>query len=153
MATGVSQRPGSFRQADGGTLFLDEVDSMPSELQAKLLRAIEQDEIRPVGGEPLPVDVRIVAATNGDLPALIEEGAFRRDLYYRLAGYELRVPPLRDRQDDIPLLVEHFVHRFGAECGKSVRGMSLAAMKDLRRREWRGNVRELRHEVRRVVYF
>ncbi len=153
VATGVQQRPGSFRQAHGGTLFLDEVDSMPAALQAKLLRAIEQDEIRPVGGQPQSLDVRIVAATNGDLPAFIDEGSFRRDLYYRLAGYELRVPLLRERRDDIPALVEHFVRRFSAESGKSVQGMSLAAMKDLARRDWPGNVRELRHEVRRLVYF
>jgi len=153
VATGVSQRRGSFQEAHGGTLFLDEVDSMPAALQGKLLRVIEEREVRPVGGKIQKLDVRIVAATNGDLTTLIEEGRFRRDLYYRLAGYELRVPPLRRRREDIPDLVEHFVRSFSAESGNAIQGMSLAAMQDLCQRLWPGNIRELRHEVRRLVYF
>ncbi|MCG8454929.1 MAG: sigma 54-interacting transcriptional regulator [Holophagales bacterium] len=153
VATGVDPRAGRFRQADGGTLFLDEIDSMPLPFQAKLLRALEDDRIQPVGGDPVSVNVRILAAANSDLQVRIERGELRRDLYYRLAGYELRVPPLRERSDDIPALVEHFVRQQSALLGKRVEGMSVAAMEDLLRRPWPGNVRELRNEVRRLVLF
>ncbi len=151
VATGVAGRRGVFQQAEGGTLFLDEIGEMPSELQAKLLRVLEEKRLRPVGAAPVAIDVRIVAATNADLKALIEQRGFRRDLFFRIAGFVLRVPPLRRRREDIPALVEGFLRQFSEELGKSVRGVSLRALRALTEREWQGNVRELEHEIRRLV--
>ncbi len=152
VATGVVERAGRFQMAEGGTLFLDEIGEMPSPLQAKLLRALQEKEVQPVGGAPLPVDIRVVAATNSDLRRRMEEGAFRRDLYYRVAGYALRVPPLRERREDVPALVETLARAFARETGKSVRGITVRTLRALVDYEWPGNVRELEHEVRRLVY-
>ena len=152
VATGVTGRPGKFRAAEGGTLFLDEIGDMAPSLQAKLLRTLQESEIQPVGGRPRPMDVRILAATNADLEQRIATGAFRRDLFYRLAGYVLELPPLRDCQADIPGLVETFLRRFTREIGAEVRGVTYKAMRRLSTYPWPGNVRELMHEVRALVY-
>ncbi len=151
VATGVAERAGRFQLAEGGTLFLDEIGEMPPPLQAKLLRALQQKEVQPVGGAPTAVDIRVVAATNSDLQRRMEDGAFRRDLYYRVAGYALRVPPLRERREDLPALVEAFVRTFGREAGKRVRGITVRTLRALQEYDWPGNVRELEHEVRRLV--
>ena len=152
IATGVAARPGKFQLATGGTLFLDEIGDMPLALQAKLLRALQEKEVQPVGGAPVAVDIRVVSATNSDLQRRIEEGLFRRDLYYRVAGFALVVPPLRERKEDVPALVEDFLGTFSREAGKSVRGITVKALRTLAGYAWPGNVRELQHEVRRLVY-
>jgi len=151
-ATGVSERPGKFQLAQGGTLFLDEIGELPYDLQAKLLRALQEKEVHPVGGAPVQVDIRIVAATNIDLPRRMEDGRFRRDLYYRLAGFVLRVPRLNERRGHVPRLVEDFIRIDEREAGKRLRGISLRALRALADYDWPGNVRELEHEVRRLVY-
>jgi transcriptional regulator of acetoin/glycerol metabolism len=151
VATGVVERTGRFQQAEGGTLFLDEIGEMPALLQTKLLRALQQKEVQPVGGAPTPVDIRVVAATNSDLFRRMEEGAFRRDLYYRVAGYALRVPALRERREDVPAFVEAFVRAFSRETGKRLRGITVRTLRALVDYAWPGNVRELEHEVRRLV--
>ena len=152
VATGVAGRRGVFEQAAGGTLFLDEIAEMPVELHVKLLRVLEDRELRPLGERPRPIDVRVLAATNADLGAQVEAGRFRRDLYFRIAGYVLEIPPLRRRREDVPVLVEGFLRRFCAEVGKPVRGVTVRALRALVARDWPGNVRELEHEVRRLVY-
>ncbi len=152
VATGVVERVGKFQQAQGGTLFLDEIGEMSRDLQAKLLRALQEKEIHPVGSRPIPVDVRVVAATNAELLKAIDEGRFRRDLYYRIAGYVVKVPPLRRRREDIPQLVEHFIRSFTQEIGKSIPGITVKALQVLVDYPWPGNVRELEHEMRRLVY-
>jgi transcriptional regulator with PAS, ATPase and Fis domain len=149
----VTERPGRFQLAQGGTLFLDEIGDMPLPLQAKLLRALQEKEVQPLGGAaPVPVDLRVVAATNSDLQRRMDEGHFRRDLYYRVAGYALNIPTLRDRRDDIPTLVEEFIRTFARETGKTVRGITIKALRGLTDYRWPGNIRELEHEVRRLVY-
>ena len=152
VATGVQERDGKFQQASGGTLFLDEIGDMPMPLQAKLLRTLQDGQVHPVGKPSVQVDVRIVAATHTNLQQSIEDGHFRADLYYRLAGYELEVPPLRRRSEDIPGLIAHFMRKFTAETGKRIPGMSIKALRALTSYAWPGNVRELEHEVRRLVY-
>jgi DNA-binding NtrC family response regulator len=152
VATGVAERLGRFQQANGGTLFLDEIGDLPLGLQAKLLRALQEREIQPLGRAPMPVDIRVLAATNRDLLDRVEEGQFRRDLYYRVAGFVLRVPPLRERREDLSDLVGSFVRRFAGETGRSVRGVTARALEVLAAHDWPGNVRELEHEVRRLVY-
>ena len=152
VATGVAGRIGKFREADGGSLFLDEVGDMPAELQSKLLRVLQEGRVAPVGTRPQKVDVRVIAATNTDLERRMEEGRFRRDLYYRLAGFVLEVPPLRQRPDDIPALVEHHLRRASAECSKPIRGLTLGALQRLVAHGWPGNIRELEHLVRRLVH-
>jgi DNA-binding NtrC family response regulator len=152
VATGVNERTGKFQLAQGGTLFLDEIGDMPHDLQAKLLRALQEKEIHPLGGAPHKVDLRVVAATNTDLQKKMETGRFRRDLYYRLAGFVLRVPTLAERRGHVPRLVEDFIRVFEKEAGKRVRGISLRALRALADYAWPGNVRELEHEVRRLVY-
>lgn len=148
----VTTRRGLFREAHGGTLFLDEIGDMAPELQAKLLRAIEDRSIRPVGSDqPAPLDVRIVAATNQDLPARIRAGQFRDDLYYRLAVIPIQLPALRERKEDIPLLAEHFLGRAIATSGKQVLGFTPETMTTLLRHPWPGNVRELENVVERAV--
>jgi DNA-binding NtrC family response regulator len=147
----VRARGGLFREAEGGTLFLDEIGDMAPELQAKLLRAIEDRAVRPVGSdEAVPVDLRLVAATNKDLAARIQEGLFREDLYYRLAVLPIQIPPLRERREDIPLLAEHFLRR-AAAAGRAIRGFTPEAMAALLRHPWPGNVRELENVVERAV--
>jgi transcriptional regulator of acetoin/glycerol metabolism len=152
VATGVAERKGRFQLAERGTLFLDEIGEMPPALQTKLLRALQEKEVQQVGGALVPVDIRVVAATNSDLQRRMEDGAFRRDLYYRVAGYALRVPPLRERREDLPALVEAFVRVHAAETGKRVRGVTVRTLRALGDYAWPGNVRELEHEVRRLVY-
>ncbi|HEX4954082.1 MAG TPA: sigma 54-interacting transcriptional regulator [Thermoanaerobaculia bacterium] len=151
VATGVAARGGRILDARGGTLFLDEVAELPLGLQAKLLRLLQEREVQPVGGQAQPVDLRVVAATNGDLDHLLEAGRFRPDLYYRLAGSLLRVPPLRERAEDLPELIAHFLRRFGRDMGRTVRGVSEGALRRLRAYSWPGNVRELENEMRRLA--
>lgn len=152
VATGVAQRVGRFGRAQGGTLFLDEVGEMPASLQVKLLRALQEKRIEPIGAASIPIDVRVVAATNVDIYGQMETGSFRRDLFYRLAGCVLEIPPLRRRVEDIPGLVECFVRRFARDAERGVRGVTARALEALVRFEWPGNVRELEHEIRRLVY-
>ncbi len=144
----VADSPGLFRAAQGGTLFLDELGEMPLAIQAKLLRVLEAREVRPVGGtQSLPVDVRIVSATNKDLLAEIEAGRFREDLYYRCAVVEVEVPPLRARPDDIPLLARHFLARCAREREQPERKLAPEALAALLAYPWPGNVRELANAI------
>jgi two-component system nitrogen regulation response regulator GlnG len=151
--TGAAERrPGKFELASGGTLFLDEIGEMPVELQAKLLRVLQEREVDRVGGSrPLPVDVRIVAATNADLARAVEEGRFRRDLYYRLAVVPIRLPPLREREADVILLARYFISKYGEQ----LKGRPLALARDaeplLMSHVWPGNVRELQNVVQRAL--
>jgi Nif-specific regulatory protein len=146
------EKKGLFEIADGGTLFLDEVTEMPLSLQSKILRVVQEGEIRPVGGtQERKVNVRIVAATNRNLEKEVAEGRFREDLYYRLKVFPLRVPPLRERREDVPLLAGHFLQRYAAEMGKAAAGFSQQTMELLQSYAWPGNVRELQNEVQRLV--
>jgi DNA-binding NtrC family response regulator len=150
------RRVGRFEEASGGTLFLDELGELPLDLQPKLLRVLERREVRRVGGsQVVPVDVRVVAATNRDLPREVNRGAFREDLYYRLAVVRVRVPPLRERREDIPLLVEHFVREAldgdEARAREVVAGISEANWQGLLGHSWPGNVRELRNFIERTM--
>ena len=151
--TGATEdKKGLFELAHEGTLFLDEVGEMPLNLQAKLLRVLQEGEIRPIGSNITHrVDVRIVAATNRDLEKEVAEGRFREDLFYRLKVFPLRVPPLRERREDIALLATHFVQRYAKEFGRSVQGFSQDALELLCAYKWPGNVRELQNEVQRLV--
>jgi two-component system NtrC family response regulator len=144
----IKDRKGKFELADGGTLFLDEVGELPVELQPKLLRALQEREIEPVGGTPHRIDVRVVAATNRDLEAAMGEGAFREDLYYRLAVIPVHLPALRQRRSDIPLLVGHFLQKHG---GGSAVTVDAAAQAALTAYDWPGNVRELENAVERML--
>ena len=147
-----SERRGLFEVADGGTLFLDEVGEMPASMQVKLLRVLQQGEFRRVGGEKtLKVDVRLLVASNRDLGRLVEDGKFREDLYYRLNVVRVALPPLRERRDDIPLLVEHFLKKFAAENRRPAPRLARAALHKLIGYRWPGNVRELENEVVRAV--
>ncbi len=146
------QREGRFKQADKGTLFLDEIGEMPPQLQSKLLRALQQGEIQRVGSDAtLTVDVRALAATNRDLAAEVAAGRFREDLYYRLNVITLNVPPLRDRQEDIPALALNFLARFAVKNHKTIRGFTPQALEILSRHPWPGNVRELENAIERAV--
>ncbi|MCC6897985.1 MAG: sigma 54-interacting transcriptional regulator [Polyangiaceae bacterium] len=148
----TEEKRGLFDVADGGTLFLDEVTEMPLSLQAKLLRVLQEGEIRPVGATHTKiVDVRIVAACNRNLEKEVEAGRFRQDLYYRLKVFPIRVPPLRERRDDVPLLSGHFLQKYTREVGRPVAGFAQGAMELLMSYEWPGNVRELENEVQRLV--
>jgi DNA-binding NtrC family response regulator len=151
--TGATEKhPGKFVEADGGTLFLDEVGELPGPAQVKLLRALQEGEVEPVGGrKAVKVDVRIVSATNRDLIADVKAGRFREDLFYRLHVFPISVPPLRARRDDIPGLARHFLTRIAAEEGKRVRGISAQAMALLAAYRWPGNVRQLENAVFRAV--
>ena len=151
--TGANQRKlGRFELAQGGTLFLDEIATLKGELQVKLLRVLQEREIERVGGtHPIKIDVRVVAATNADLKDAVARGAFREDLYYRLNVVSIDVPPLAQRADDIPLLVEHFVHRYSRECNKPVDELSPEVLTALREYGWPGNVRELQNVIERAV--
>src|SRR5690606_16495840 len=148
----VRQVKGAFERADGGTLLLDEVSEMRLDLQAKLLRVLQEQEFERVGGtHPIAVDVRIVATTNRDLARAAREGEFREDLYYRLSVVPLSVPPLRERIEDIPVLVRHFASRVAAEVGRAITSVAPETIDLLSRYEWPGNVRELAHAVERAV--
>src|SRR5881396_3459873 len=143
---------GHFELAHGGTVFLDEIGSLRLDLQSKLLRVLQEREIERVGGQrPVPVDVRVLAATNANLRAAVRERAFREDLFYRLNVVPLHLPPLRERREDIPHLVEHFIRKAARECRRDVRGVSVGALEVLARYDWPGNVRELENVIHRAV--
>ena len=147
-----TDRRGLVQEADGGTLFLDEIGDLPLQLQAKLLRVLQEREVRPVGStKASPIDVRVVAATHRDLRAAIKEGRFREDLFYRLAVIEIAIPPLRDRPEDIMPLAEHFLVRAAARSGRAIRGISASAARRLVAYGWPGNVRELENAIERSV--
>ncbi len=146
------QRIGKFEDAHGGTVFLDEIGDVPLHLQTKLLRVLQEKEIERVGGNhPIPVDVRIIAATNKNLTEMMKSGAFREDLYYRLNVFPIELPPLRERLDDLPLLVEHFLQKHGTLTNGAVKRVSPAAMAMLMSHDWRGNVRELENVIKRAI--
>ncbi len=148
----VQQRIGKFELASGGTLFLDEIGDLPLDLQAKLLRAIQENEIERVGGErPIPTSFRLIAATNVDLALAVKQGTFRQDLYYRLNVIPLRLPPLRERIEDVPMLVEFFIQRYNARFRKQVAGIATSTLRMLSNYWWPGNVRELENLVERLV--
>jgi DNA-binding NtrC family response regulator len=151
--TGAAERhPGKFVEASGGTLFLDEIGELPLAAQVKLLRALQEGEVDPVGGKkPVKVDVRIMSATNRDLTAEVRAGRFREDLYYRLCVFPIAVPPLRERTEDVPYLIRHFLLRFAAEEGKRVRSVSAPALAMLTAFAWPGNVRQLENAIYRAV--
>ena len=151
--TGAIRRvEGAFERANGGTLLLDEISEMRLDLQAKLLRVLQEQEFERVGGAtPIKVDVRIVATTNRDLAAFATAGHFRQDLYYRLSVIPVRLPPLRERKEDIPLLSYRFATQYGHEIGKEITGISAEAAELLQGYDWPGNVRELQHAVERAV--
>jgi len=148
----TSRKVGKFELADGGTLFLDEIGELPLEMQVKLLRVLEQREFMRVGGSTtITVDIRLIAATNADLEAAVEEGRFRSDLYYRLKVVTLKIPPLRERREDIPLLANHFLEMFAKENGREGMHVTPEAMRALVRANWEGNVRELKNLVESLV--
>ena len=143
---------GRIEYANGGSLFLDEIGDMKPVLQAKLLRVLQEREFEPVGGlKPIPVDVRVIAATHCNLEQMVAEGRFREDLYYRLNVIPVSIPPLRERPEDIPLLIEHFVRTIGLSKKKPLLGFDLAAMRTLTTFPWRGNVRELENLIQHMT--
>ncbi len=145
-------RKGLFAVADGGTLFLDEVADMSPAMQAKLLRAIEAGEIRPVGGKAVAnVDVRIIATSNKDLKKMVEAGEFREDLFYRLNVITVNLPPLRERREDIPLLVDHFLTQATREIGQEKRRIDRKCIALMTEYDWPGNIRELENEIKRLI--
>lgn len=149
-----SDKKGLFMVADGGTLFLDEIGQMPLSCQVKLLRAIEERQILPVGAtEPVDFDLQLIAALNKDPLDEIKENRFREDLYYRLNVVGICLPPLRQRRDDIPLLVEHFIKKYNAQMGKNLQGLTDEAMHILMCYEWKGNIRELQNVIERAIIF
>ncbi len=151
--TGASDKHlGKFQEANGGTLFLDEVGELPLDMQVKLLRALQEGEIDPVGSKrPVKVDVRIISATNRNLADQVKAGLFREDLFYRLNVFPVEAPSLRDRREDIPALIDHFIRRFNIEEGKRVSGVSAEAMHMLAAYDWPGNVRQLENTVYRAI--
>lgn len=151
--TGASIRKiGRFELADGATLFLDEIGELPSELQAKLLRVIQEGEFERLGSaKTIKVDVRIIAATNRNIKAEIEKGSFREDLWYRLNVFPITVPPLRQRREDIPAMIEYFVNGLSKKLGKSISSISSATLNKLKEHSWPGNVRELANVIERAV--
>jgi len=145
---------GYFEAANGGTLFLDEISTLPVNVQSSLLRVLEERVVTPVGDtHPRPINVRIVAASNRDLEKMVAAGEFREDLLYRLNVVKLVLPPLRQRREDIPLLVQHFLNKYTQELNKRVTGITNGAMRALLNHEWRGNVRELENVIERAVIF
>jgi formate hydrogenlyase transcriptional activator len=151
--TGATQRRlGRFEAADGGTIFLDEVGELPADTQIALLRVLQELEFERVGSnQPISVDVRVIAATNGDLEAAMARGDFRQDLFYRLNVFPIRTPPLRERVDDIPLLVEYLIERYAKQAGKKIRNINKKTLKLFQDYDWPGNVRELQNVVERAV--
>jgi two-component system response regulator HydG len=147
----VRSRAGRFQEADGGTLFLDEIGEIPLQVQVKLLRALQEGEVEPVGGRTTAVDFRLVCATNRDLTEEIKGGRFREDLYYRINVVPVRIPPLRDRLEDVPMLVDHFMRMFAVRHGKPVEGISDEAVALMSAYGWPGNVRELENALERAV--
>ncbi len=150
----IASRPGRFEMAHRGTLFLDEIGTLSAGIQSKLLRALEEREVERVGGRrPIPVDFRLVSATNDDLEARIAAGTFREDLFYRINTVVLSLPPLRERKGDLPLLAAHFLSKFGERHGKPARRLSPGVLERLEAHPWRGNVRELEHVLEMLVLF
>jgi len=148
----LTSRPGRFERANGGTLFLDEIGDLPLPTQAKLLRVLQEGEIERLGGQEVrKVDVRLVAATNVDLKQLVQEGKFRSDLYFRLNAFQVDIPPLRERKEDIPLIAKRFLEKYSAVHGKKLRGFTDKAKRALLRYPWPGNIRELQNMVERGV--
>lgn len=148
----IKQRVGKFEQANGGTLFLDEIGDMSQSAQAKVLRALQENKITRVGGEKeISVDVRVIAATNKNLKKEIEKSSFREDLYHRLSVIVIDVPSLKERMDDIPLLANHFIKDICQDYGMNMKELSDDAIKELQKREWSGNIRELRNVIERLV--
>ena len=148
----VSDKQGLFQVADGGTLFLDEIGEMPKSLQVKLLRPLQEREITPVGStESIKVDVRVIAATNRDLKKAVEEGHFRKDLYYRINVVEISMPTLRERTEDIPLLVSYFIQKYSKELRRPASTVSARALKKLMNYSWPGNIRELENVIERAL--
>lgn len=150
----ISDKTGVFLEANGGTVFLDEVGNLSYEVQKQLLRALQEQKIRPVGSaSDVNIDVRIIAATNEDLEKAIEEGRFRQDLYHRINEFSVNVPPLRDRVDDIEEFCHHFIEQANEELGKDVKKISDDALSAIKQHQWTGNLRELRNVIRRSVLF
>lgn len=148
----VSDAIGKFREAEGGTLFLDEIGELPPAAQVKLLRALQQREVEPVGGgKPVPVNIRVIAATNRDPALAVQQGHFREDLFYRLNVFPIHIPPLRERAQDIEALAEHFLHRYAAQESKTITGFAGEAHDWMKRHEWPGNARELENRIYRAV--
>jgi two-component system response regulator HydG len=147
-----TDKRGLIFEANEGTLFLDEITEMPSTLQAKLLRVIEEREVRPLGNtNSYPIDVRIISTSNRDITSLIRQGQFREDLYYRLKVIDIELPPLRERREDISLLMQHFIDKFGKELKKNISGVSEDALRVLLNYAWPGNVRELENVIQRAM--
>jgi two-component system response regulator PilR (NtrC family) len=150
----IRDKVGYFEAAGGGTLFLDEISTLPKSVQSSLLRVLEERAVTPVGDtHPRPVDVRVIAASNQDLERMVRDGDFREDLLFRLNVVMLRLPPLRQRKSDIPLLVHHFLEKYTSAMNKRVLGVTNGAMRGLLNHEWRGNVRELENVIERAVIF
>jgi two-component system response regulator AtoC len=148
----IRTKKGLFEEADAGTLFLDEIGELPGQLQVKLLRVLQDGEIRRVGEtKPIQIDVRIVAATVKDLPKEVNEGRFREDLFYRLNVLPLHIPPLRERKEDIPLLIQHFIGKYNQAMNKNVKDIDHKAMETLMNYKWYGNVRELENTIERAI--
>jgi formate hydrogenlyase transcriptional activator len=148
----LQRRAGRFEAADGGTIFLDEIGELPVEAQIALLRVLQEREFERIGStEPLKVDVRVVAATNRDLGRAVEAGTFRQDLFYRLNVFPIRIPPLRERVDDIPLLVEYLIDRYTKKAAKKFRAISKKTLELFETYDWPGNVRELQNVIERAV--
>jgi DNA-binding NtrC family response regulator len=148
----VTSKPGKFELADKGTILLDEIGDVPGAIQVKLLRVLQEREFERLGGtKTLKVDVRVLAATNQDLRAALEQGTFREDLYYRLNVVPISIPPLREHKEDIPYLADHFLARFARESAKPIKGITPAAMRMLMDFHWPGNIRELENIIERAV--
>jgi DNA-binding NtrC family response regulator len=148
----VADKKGVFQEAHGGTCFLDEIGNISPNMQAKLLRVLQEEEVRPVGGkEWIKVDARVLAATNKDLDELMKNGAFREDLYYRLKVVTIRLPPIRERAEDIVALAQHFLRRYSQAAGKAVTGISEEAMERLQKYSWPGNIRQLENVIEQAV--
>src|SRR6201981_2876433 len=148
----IQRRLGRFELAEGGTIFLDEVGELPAETQIALLRVLQEHEFKRVGGTgSIRTNVRVIAATNRDLQAAIAAGTFRSDLFYRLNVFPIEVPPLRERREDIPVLVEYFIDRYASKAGKSIRGVNKKSLELLQSYPWPGNIRELQNVIERSV--
>jgi two-component system response regulator AtoC len=148
----IRTKKGLFEEADGGTLFLDEIGELPTQLQVKLLRVLQDGEIRRIGeSKSIQIDVRIVAATVRDLAKEVNEGRFREDLFYRLNVLPIHIPPLRERKEDIPLLIQHFIGKYNQAMNKNVAGIDHKALETLMNYKWYGNVRELENTIERAI--
>ena len=148
----LTRRLGRFELAEGGTIFLDEIGELPSETQVALLRVLQEREFERIGGgQPIRADVRVITATNRDLESEIAKGTFRKDLYYRLNVFPIAIPPLRERKEDIPTLVEYFIHRYSRKAGKKVGSIDRKTLDSLELYAWPGNIRELQNVIERSV--